>query len=116
MEAKRIVTLLSKQEVHNIGSGLWYQTLTQEAARKMLVSILSWLDPEQICDVTTETSKEERLTKVPLKDIIVSKWYRIQHAITQIREAFQYDYSQAQETSTVYRNTNRRRKKEGLAA
>lgn len=86
--------------------------MTEDAARNILVNILSWLDKEQFYDLTTEKNKEERLTKVPLKDIISSKWYRIKHAITQIREAFQHDYSAAQETSTVYRDTTKRRKKE----
>ncbi len=111
METKKIVTLLSKEQMHQIGSGLWYQLMTEDAARNILVNILSWLDQEQFCDLTTEKNKEERLTKVPLKDIIPSEWYRIEHAITQIREAFQHDYSTAQETSTVYRDTNRREKR-----
>lgn len=111
MEAKKIVTLLSKEQIHQIGSGLWYQLMTEDAARNMLVNIFSWLDQEQFCDLTTEKNKEERLTKVPLKDIIASTWYRIEHAITQIRDAFQYDYSRAQETSIVYRDTNKKEKR-----
>lgn len=111
MTGIKITELVGKETVHTIGSWLWYHTMTQElAAAKLTELLLKQKDQDILCDITTQDNQDETLKQVPLKDVLSSIEWQIGYAVTQIQELFSDEYSAAQETSTVYRDTKRHSK------
>ena len=107
MTGLEITNILPKDTVHAIWSGLSYGTLTQEAAADSLKTALNLVEDQNIiCDVSS-TKKWNK--EIVVNELFLSKDY-IDSALEQIKEIFQQRYSKDQETSHVWRDTNRRGK------
>lgn len=88
MAGQKITSLLTSNAIHDIGSGLWYNTITIETAKIQLKDTLLALENHDIlCDITTTENAWEELQSLSL-DEIIANWEYIEYAIKQIREVF----------------------------